>query len=67
MKSIWLHSNPALMPEPGDELFAPDYWLSHGATPVAGGRGNVLFIHDESGGAQRHWVLRHYRRGGLIG
>ncbi len=59
--------DPALLPEPGDAVFAPDYWLSRGATPVAGGRGNVLFINDEDHGVQRHWVLRHYRRGGLIG
>jgi 3-deoxy-D-manno-octulosonic acid kinase len=44
-------------------IFSPSYWDQRGASQVAGGRGKVLFIQDGS----RHWVLRHYRRGGLIG
>ncbi len=49
--------------KPDDELFTPAYWA--GRTAIAattGGRGQVVFIRDGS----RHWVLRHYRRGGLI-
>jgi 3-deoxy-D-manno-octulosonic acid kinase len=33
------------------------------ATQTVGGRGSVLFIRD----GERHWVLRHFKRGGLIG
>lgn len=56
--------DPAAMPEARHELFEPDYWLArHAASVAAGGRGNVLFIDD----GQHQWVLRHYRRGGLIG
>jgi len=56
--------DPVLVPEARHELFEPDYWLArHAASATAGGRGNVVFISD----MQRQWVLRHYRRGGLIG
>jgi len=49
--------------QPVTALFEPEYWLSRGiGTAMMGGRGQVLFIRDE----QRKWVLRHYRRGGLI-
>jgi 3-deoxy-D-manno-octulosonic acid kinase len=48
--------------KPDDELFTREYWAGHAAVPTSGGRGQVVFIHDGS----RHWVLRHYRRGGLI-
>ena len=44
-------------------IFEQTYWASRGASQVAGGRGKVLFIDD----GFHHWVLRHYRRGGLIG
>ena len=45
------------------ELFDPRFWVSHGRiTPVAGGRGAAWFIDHGS----EQWVLRHYRRGGLI-
>lgn len=49
--------------KPDDALFTREHWA--GRTAVAattGGRGQVVFIRDGS----RHWVLRHYRRGGLI-
>ncbi|MEX0975953.1 MAG: 3-deoxy-D-manno-octulosonic acid kinase [Woeseia sp.] len=47
-----------------DATFAPATWLS--ATPVRGylqsaGRGNTVILSD----GQRHFVLRHYRRGGM--
>lgn len=54
---------PSRFGKPGQQLFEPDYWLSLGTgAAISGGRGQVLFIRDE----QRRWVLRHYRRGGLI-
>jgi 3-deoxy-D-manno-octulosonic acid kinase len=47
----------------GDELFERSHWRSRGALEeLPGGRGTVAFIHE---GARR-WVLRHYRRGGLV-
>lgn len=47
-----------------DATFAPATWKS--ATPVSGylqsaGRGNTVILSD----GQRHFVLRHYRRGGM--
>jgi 3-deoxy-D-manno-octulosonic acid kinase len=54
---------PSLVGKPEHQLFEPEYWQSRGiGTAMAGGRGQVLFIRDD----QRKWVLRHYRRGGLI-
>lgn len=56
--------NAGVVRDPGAELFEPAYWLEQqGVTQTVGGRGSVLFIRDGA----RHWVLRHYRRGGLIG
>ncbi len=56
--------NDALISAPAGQHFKPEYWaqrqqiLGH-----AKGRGTTLFIqHDDA-----QWVLRHYRRGGLIG
>ncbi len=46
-----------------DWYFDPEYWKSRGESmPVSGGRGSAWFINF--GGEQ--WVLRHYRRGGLV-
>lgn len=54
---------PSLVGKPEHQLFELDYWLARGiGTAMTGGRGQVLFIRDD----QRRWVLRHYRRGGLI-
>lgn len=45
------------------EWFEPDYWRRHGAaTALGAGRGATLHV---DGGAQ-DWVLRHYRRGGMV-
>jgi len=56
--------NVGIVKDPGAELFEPAYWLDqHSATQTVGGRGSVLFIRD----GERHWVLRHYKRGGLVG
>jgi len=56
--------NAGIVKDPGAELFEPAYWLEQqGTTQAVGGRGGVLFIRD----GERHWVLRHYKRGGLVG
>ena len=48
---------------PGDELFSRSHWAERGALEeVAGGRGSIALL---NAGSQR-WVLRHYRRGGLM-
>lgn len=44
-------------------LFDREYWRELGAlTEVSGGRGSVCFLRTDAG----RWVLRHYRRGGMI-
>jgi 3-deoxy-D-manno-octulosonic acid kinase len=46
-----------------EALFDPEYWRSRGElSEAARGRGSAWFI---ASGA-RHWVLRHFRRGGFI-
>jgi len=51
------------MDQPGFDAFERGYWRGRGALEeVAGGRGTVAFVRD----AGRRWVLRHYRRGGLV-
>lgn len=48
--------------KPVPEMFSPAYWVERGAhREFTGGRACVSFI--RAGDA--HWVLRHYRRGGL--
>jgi len=45
------------------EQFTPDYWLSmHKVTQTERGRGASWFV-DADG---QEWVLRHYRRGGMV-
>ena len=49
--------------QPREEIFDVAYWRARGALEQAsGGRGTVAFVRQ--GGQQ--WVLRHYRRGGLV-
>jgi 3-deoxy-D-manno-octulosonic acid kinase len=49
--------------QPGAEIFERDFWRARRALEeLPGGRGTVAFIAD----AGRRWVLRHYRRGGLV-
>ncbi len=49
--------------QPGEWLFDRESWRARGALEeTAGGRGSIAFIHD---GGHR-WVLRHYRRGGIV-
>ena len=46
-----------------ESLFDPCYWAARGEmAAVTGGRGSAWFV----GTAANPWVLRHYRRGGLI-
>ncbi|MCW8832239.1 MAG: 3-deoxy-D-manno-octulosonic acid kinase [Colwellia sp.] len=55
--------------------FCPDmldaqFWQQHSAiTGSAQGRGTTWFVkhHDDPHSSAKHWVLRHYYRGGLIG
>jgi 3-deoxy-D-manno-octulosonic acid kinase len=48
--------------EPADCIFNPQFWQARAQlTAVHGGRGSAWFV-----GAAGQWVLRHYRRGGLM-
>lgn len=48
---------------PTASLFEPDFWLAKGiANETRGGRGSVWFVRAPT----HRWVLRHYRRGGLM-
>ncbi|MGH8225182.1 MAG: 3-deoxy-D-manno-octulosonic acid kinase [Gammaproteobacteria bacterium] len=48
---------------PVADWFEADYWKQRGAgEPIGRGRGLAV-----SAGADEHWVLRHYHRGGLPG
>ena len=55
--------DPALVAEPGPELFDPAHWAGRMASEAERGRGNLLFVVA----GPRQWALRHYRRGGLAG
>ena len=49
--------------QPREEIFDAGYWSARGALEqTAGGRGTVAYLRE----GDRHWVLRHYRRGGLV-
>jgi 3-deoxy-D-manno-octulosonic acid kinase len=49
---------------PDTTVFDAAHWQAQGALEVArGGRGTVAFIRTATG---QRWVLRHYRRGGLL-
>jgi 3-deoxy-D-manno-octulosonic acid kinase len=53
----------SLARKPQDAWFTRDYWSDRNTLrEVSGGRGSVCFLSTEYG----NWVLRHYRRGGLI-
>ena len=46
-----------------EALFEPQFWAARGELiAVRAGRGAAWFLESES----HHWVLRHYRRGGLL-
>lgn len=56
--------NDSLMTEPTLEVFKPEYWRAqHKIVGQAKGRGTTLFIDHEG----QHWVLRHFKRGGIVG
>jgi len=49
---------------PDAPVFDPAHWRAQGALESArGGRGTVAFVRTATG---QRWVLRHYRRGGLM-
>ena len=49
--------------QPQERIFDRGHWRSLGAIEeTAGGRGTVAFVRH----GERRWVLRHYRRGGLV-
>jgi 3-deoxy-D-manno-octulosonic acid kinase len=49
--------------QPNERLFKREHWRRRRALQeTAGGRGTVAFVHE----GERRWVLRHYRRGGLV-
>ncbi len=53
----------AASPQVEHDWFVPDYWRRRGDLTIQpGGRGGVAIIGRPSG----EWVLRHYRRGGLV-
>jgi 3-deoxy-D-manno-octulosonic acid kinase len=53
----------ARLRKPDDQLFSREAWAGKGGLrEVTGGRGSVAFLSE----GDRHWVLRHYRRGGWI-
>jgi 3-deoxy-D-manno-octulosonic acid kinase len=55
--------DPAQVGKPTEEIFEVAYWEGRNKIVArASGRGGVIFVREES----RYWVLRHYRRGGLI-
>lgn len=67
---LWQHEEDAIVYDagqietPGTELFDPEWWRSQGLTVGSfSGRGKVHVVRR---GLTR-WVLRRYRRGGLVG
>ena len=53
--------NPAVRTD--EALFDPNFWSARGElAAVSGGRGAAWYV----GSAAHAWVLRHYRRGGLV-
>ncbi|WP_341501861.1 3-deoxy-D-manno-octulosonic acid kinase [Gallaecimonas sp. GXIMD4217] len=62
-RHFFLH-DPDLLPAIGRDCFHYDYWQRRDAvTGHAFGRGTTFFLHHQG----HDWVLRHYRRGGLVG
>ncbi len=53
--------------KPGEELFSRAHWAARGALEeIAGGRGSIAVLKAGSPSGSQSWVLRHYRRGGLM-
>ncbi|WKE64736.1 3-deoxy-D-manno-octulosonic acid kinase [Gallaecimonas kandeliae] len=60
----FLLHDKALLPQVGPDEFRPRVWRERGAvTGTSTGRGTTYFLRQ----GEAHWVLRHYRRGGLVG
>jgi 3-deoxy-D-manno-octulosonic acid kinase len=70
-------SDPAclgnLPPDAAESIFDPQFWRARGELiAAAAGRGSAWFIAsrdhqaDDHQSGERQWVLRHYRRGGVI-
>ena len=54
----------ACLDHPNPAVFEPSYWEEQrGLQTAGGGRGTIAFLTTSSG---LRWVLRHYRRGGLV-
>lgn len=54
--------DPTRVDQPGPAFFDAEAWCASGqAEPADRGRGSAWFLDTEDG-----WVLRHYRRGGLV-
>jgi 3-deoxy-D-manno-octulosonic acid kinase len=50
------------------EMLSVEYWQAQSAvTGSAQGRGTTWFVQHTHNNQKKHWVLRHYYRGGLIG
>jgi len=55
--------DPARLPDASDRHFDPEWWRESGRlTGAADGRGASVFLDAGETG----WVLRHYRRGGVV-
>jgi len=53
-----------LVKQPNTDMFNPEFWYGQNKiTGQAKGRGTTFFIEHE----RQHWVLRHFKRGGLVG
>jgi 3-deoxy-D-manno-octulosonic acid kinase len=51
------------LPQGAESRFEPEFWSARGElAAVSGGRGSAWFVGPQSD----QWVLRHYRRGGLV-
>lgn len=51
------------VPNPSMDMFDARWWAQRsGIVARASGRGAAIFVRD----GERHWVVRHYRRGGLV-
>jgi len=49
--------------KPDDELFSVQSWTEMGSVErMAGGRGSIAILRRD----EQRWVLRHYRRGGMV-
>ena len=49
--------------QPGDDVFDREQWRASGTLEeTAGGRGTVAYLRR----GESYWVMRHYRRGGLV-